>query len=233
MKSIEIKVNLRKETGKKSTIELRSKGAVPCVMYGGEKNIHFTAKTNDLRHIIYTHNIYLIKLDIEGKQYKAMLKDIQFHPVTDEPLHLDFIEVSENKPATVELPVTITGSSVGIKAGGKLRQRRRFLKVRGLVSDLPETLDVDITDLNIGQYLKVGDLNYPNLELLDPSRVMVAGVGASRISKGMEEGEVPAKAEAEVETEAEAEAESDEKGEKGEKGEKHGKTEKAANSSEE
>ena len=215
MKSIDIKVNLRKETGKKSTIELRNRGEVPCVMYGGEKNIHFTAKANDLRHIIYTHNVYIIKLDIEGKPYSAILKDIQFHAVTDEPLHIDFIEVSENNPAIVELPVSIIGSSVGIKAGGKLRQRRRYLKVKGLINNLPETLDIDITDLNIGQFLKVGDLKYPNLELLDPSRAMVVGVSASRISKGMEEGEVPgAEVEAEAEAGAEGEAESDEKQEK-------------------
>lgn len=205
MKSIEIKINLRKETGKKSTVELRSMGEIPCVMYGGETNIHFTAKSNDLRHIIYTHDVFLIKLDSDGKQYNAILKDIQFHPVTDEPLHLDFIEVPDNKPAIVELPITITGNSTGIKAGGKLRQRRRYLKVKGLINDLPETLEVDITKLNIGQFLKVGDLSYTNLELLDPSRAMVVGVAASRISKGMEEGEVPG-AETKDETEAGAEA---------------------------
>ena len=213
MKSIDIKVNLRKETGKKSTLELRNKGEVPCVMYGGENNVHFTAKANDLRHIIYTHNVYLVKLDVEGKKYSAILKDIQFHPVTDEPMHIDFIEVSESKPAVVELPITIVGSSVGIKAGGKLRQRRRYLKVRGLINNLPETLDVDITSLNIGQFLKVGDIKYPNLEILDPSRVMVVGVTASRISKGMEEGEVPS-AEVEAEAGAEGEAEAGEKQEK-------------------
>ena len=188
MKSIEIKADLRKETGKKSTIELRSRGDIPCVMYGGDNNVHFTAKMNDLRHIIYTHHIYLIKLDISGKQHQAILKDIQFHPVTDEPLHIDFIEVSDSKPATVSLPITLNGSSVGLKAGGKLRQRRRYLKVRGLISNLPEMLSIDITDLNIGDYLKVSDLSYPDLELLDPSRAMVVGVSTSRIAKGMEEG---------------------------------------------
>ncbi len=229
MKSIEIKANLRKETGKKSTIELRRTGAVPCVMYGGDENIHFTAQTNDLRHIIYTHDIYLIKLQIDGKQYNAILKDIQFHPVTDEPLHLDFIEVSEKKPAVVALPVSLTGSSVGLKAGGKIRQRRRYLRVKGLISDLPETLSVDITDLNIGQYLKVGDLNYPNLELLDPSRAMVVGVATSRVAKGMEEGEVVV-----PETEAAVEGiEKDEKPEKTEKAEKTEKDEKTESPSEE
>ena len=222
MKSIEIKANLRKETGKKSTVQLRSQGIVPCIMYGGKENINFSVKINDLRHIIYTHNVYLIKMNLEGKDYTAILKDIQFHPVTDEPIHLDFVEVSDTRPAVVSLPITITGSSIGLKEGGKLRQRRRYLKVKGMLKDLPETLVIDITDVNIGKFLKVADLNYPNLELLDPARAMVVGVATSRIAKGMEEGEpIGAAVEAVGEVaEEEAAGEKEEKGEKGEKGEK-------------
>ncbi len=228
MKSIEIKAELRKETGKKSTIEIRSRGAVPCVMYGGEENIHFTARSHDIHQIIYTHDVYMINLNLNGKQYKAILKDAQFHPVTDEPIHLDFIEILEDKPAIIALPITLTGSSVGLKAGGKLRQRRRYLKVKGLLKDLPESLDIDITELNIGDFVKVGDLKYPNLEILDPVRAMVVGVAASRISKGMEEGisEV-AEAEAEAEAETGEGAEAEDKTEKTEKSEKAEKTEKA------
>jgi large subunit ribosomal protein L25 len=190
MKSIEIKAAPRKEVGKKQTKALRKQGLVPCVMYGGEENVLFTAEANELRHIIYTHNVFVVNLDIDGKKYKAILKDSQFHPVSDEVLHLDFIQVSDDKPAIVELPVQISGNSEGIRAGGKLRQRRRYLKVKGLIKNLPEFLNIDITDLVIGDFIKVEDLEYDNLELLDPSRAMVVGVSASRLSKGMEEGEL-------------------------------------------
>lgn len=187
MKSIEIKATLRKEVGKKETKALRKQGMVPCVMYGGEENVHFYAEANELRHIIYTHDVFVVKLNIEGKAYMAILKDSQFHPVNDEVLHLDFIQVFDDKPAIVELPVSISGNSEGIRAGGKLRQRRRYLKAKGLIKDLPEYLDIDITNLKIGDFVKVTDLDFENLELLDPAMAMIVGVSASRLSKGMDE----------------------------------------------
>lgn len=190
MKSIEIKGNLRKNLGKKHTAALRAKGEVPCVIYGGEEIVHFSSSENELHHIIYTPDVYLVKLSINSKQYQAILQDAQFHPVTDKVLHLDFIEVSDTKPAVVSLPVQITGNSIGIRAGGKLRQRRRYLKVKGLLKDLPDALAIKIDDLNIGDFIKVQDLDYSNLELLDPSRAMVVGVATSRLSKGMELEEV-------------------------------------------
>jgi large subunit ribosomal protein L25 len=189
MKSIEIKGNLRKNLGKKHNIALRKNGEVPCVIYGGEEIVHFSSFENELRHIIYTPDVYHVKLTIDNKEYQAILHDAQFHPVSDKVLHLDFIEVSETKPAIVSLPVQITGNSVGIRAGGKLRQRRRYLKVSGLLKDLPEILKVEIDDLDIGDFVKVEDLEYPNLELLDPPRAMILGVSTSRLSKGMEMGE--------------------------------------------
>jgi large subunit ribosomal protein L25 len=212
MKSIEIKVDLRKSTGKKETANIRKQGGIPCVMYGGKENVHFIAKLNDFRHIIYTHNVYVVHLDVEGKKYLAILKDIQFHPVSDDVIHMDFIQVFEDKPAVVSLPVTITGNSAGIRAGGKLRLRRRYLKAKGLIKDLPETLVIDITDVEIGKFIKVSDLNYANLELLDASRAMVVGVSTSRVAKGMEIEEAkPAEAAAEGAAEAQAEATAEEK----------------------
>ena len=189
MKSIEIKGNLRKNLGKKHSAALRANGEVPCVIYGGEEIVHFSSSENELRHIIYTPDVYHVKLTLDNKQYQAILHDAQFHPVSDKVLHLDFIEVSDTKPAVVSLPVQITGSSVGIRAGGKLRQRRRYLKVSGLIKDLPDVLKIEIDDLDIGDFVKVEDLNYPNLDLLDPSRAMIVGVATSRLSKGMEMGE--------------------------------------------
>jgi large subunit ribosomal protein L25 len=189
MKSLEINVSLCKNTGKKQTKELRKVNIVPCVMYGGKEVIHFSAHENEFRHLIYTNHVYLVKLNIDGKAYQAVLKDLQFHPVTDKIYHIDFVEVDDNKTAVVSLPITISGNSTGIKAGGKLRQRRRYLKVRGLIKDFPETLDIDITDLNIGDAIKVSQLNFENLELLDPKQAMVVGVTTSRLAKGMEAGE--------------------------------------------
>jgi len=190
MKSFDLNVNLRKETGKKSSTELRANGYVPCVLYGGKENVHFSAKRNDLQKILYTNHIYLVNLLLDGKKFISILQDIQFHSVTDEPLHIDFIEVWEDQPAVVSLPVTLNGSSEGVKAGGKLRQKRRYLKVSGMLKNLPETLEIDITPLNIGDYVKVGDLKYPDIELLDPPKSLVVGVTTSRIAKGMEAGEM-------------------------------------------
>jgi len=213
MKSIEIKADLRKEIGKKHSKALRKEGLVPCVMYGGEEIVHFSAPENEFRHIIYTHDVFLVKLNIEGKIYLAILQEAQFHPVTDSLLHIDFIRVYEDKPAIVSLPVILTGSSVGIREGGKLRQRRRYLKVKGLVNELPENLTIDISDLAIGSFVKVEDLEYDHLELLDPARAMIVGVTTSRIAKGMEEAIVEEEvAEGEEGAEgAEASAEGEEK----------------------
>ena len=128
------------------------------------------------------------------------MQELQFHPVTDKLNHIDFVEVFDDKPVTVEIPIKLVGAAIGLKDGGKPRQRRRVLKVRGLVGNLPDVLDVDITNVAIGDVIKIGDLSYDRLEILDPSRSMVFAVVSSRISKGMEMGE------AELEAEEAAEA---------------------------
>jgi large subunit ribosomal protein L25 len=183
MKTIEINASLRKETGKKNSAALRRQLIVPCVMYGGKEVIHFEAHENEFRHLVYTHNIYLVNLKIDGKSYQSILKDGQYHPVTDKIQHLDFVEVYEDKPVVVSLPITITGNSEGLKAGGKLRQRRRYLKAKGLIKYFPETLEIDITALNIGDVIKVSQLKYDNLELLDSPQAMIVGVSTSRVVK--------------------------------------------------
>ncbi len=202
MKTIKISVEKRKELGKKATRELRKMEHVPCVMYGGGEVIHFHAHENDFRHIVYTPTAYIVDFDIEGKQHKAVMQELQFHPVTDKLNHLDFVEVFEDRPVTVELPIKLVGDSIGIKNGGKSRQRRRVLKVRGLINNLPDELEVDVTDVGIGDVVKVGDLTYDNLEVLDPPRSMVYAVVSSRVSmRGMELTE-PEAAEEGVEAEA-------------------------------
>ncbi len=211
MRAVEIKGEVRKETGKKQTKNLRKKGYVPCVVYGGEKNIHFTAHENSFKDLVYTHHVHIVVLDLEGKKYKSIMRDIQFHPVTDAILHIDFVEVFDDVPTVVDIPVELTGSSIGLINGGKLRQRRRNIKVKGLVNDIPDALKVDMTDIDIGEFIKIGDLSYDNLEILDPKRVMVAGVVSSRlIAKGFyEEEEV-----VEEEVEEGEEVEGAEEGEK-------------------
>ena len=205
MKSIDLKAGLRKDTGKESTKELRRNEMVPCVMYGGNETVHFSVSEGDFRHVIFTNDVFQVNLDIDGKKYKAVLQDTQYHPVSDKLLHADFIEISDDKPVVVSLPIEITGNSVGVRAGGKLRLRRRYLKVKGFLKDLPERLVVDITNLKIGSVTKVGDLSYPSIELLDPTQALVVGVAASRLAKGGEEGEEEGEAEGEATAEAAAE----------------------------
>jgi large subunit ribosomal protein L25 len=188
MKTLEIKGTLRSELGKKQSRDLRNQGLVPCVMYGGEQNIHFSTHENQLKKLVYTPDVFQVKLELEGQTYDAVMQDVQFHPVSDDILHIDFVQVSQEKQVTVNLPVRLTGSSVGIRAGGKLRQRRHYLKVKGFIKDMPDRLEIDMTDLDIGDSLKIGDLNYDNLEILDPSRAMVVGVVSSRlVAKGLRE----------------------------------------------
>jgi large subunit ribosomal protein L25 len=213
MRTIEITARPREKTGKSETKKLRSEGNVPCVMYGGEETLHFYSQENNFNELVYTPNVYIITVNINGAKHKAVLKDIQFHPVTDKISHIDFIEVSEDKPVTVIVPVNLTGDSVGLKAGGKLRLKRRRLIIKGKIDALPDKLDIDITDLDIGQTIKVSELSYDGIEILDPPRAMVVAVISSRLAmKGMEIPET-------VEEEAEAEAEGEEAAEGAEESE--------------
>jgi large subunit ribosomal protein L25 len=183
MEKIEIKAEKRKETGKKATKQLRKEEKVPCVLYGGSEIIHFTAEEKAFKKLIYTPKAFLVDLFLDGKEHKAVMQDVNFHPVTDRILHIDFKEIFDDKKVDISIPVHIVGDSVGIKAGGKLRVRRRTLRVRALPKDLPDFLEVDITPLNIGQSFKVRDLHFDNLEILDPAQAMVVGVVSSRLAK--------------------------------------------------
>jgi large subunit ribosomal protein L25 len=204
MKTFEIEVKKRETTGKGSSRNIRKEDNVPCVMYGGEKLHHFYAHENLFKKMIYTPEVYIIELNIEGSRHKAVVQEIQFHPVTDKIQHIDFVEVFPDKPVIVSIPVELTGSSIGVKNGGKLRLKRRSLKVKGLLEFLPDKLKIDLTTLDIGQVIKVGDLKYNNLELIDPHRSMVVSVISSRLaSKGAFEEDLAAE-EAEAAEAAEA-----------------------------
>ena len=187
MKTIEIKGSIRTDLGKKSSKLLRKENNVPCVIYEKEKNIHFYAHENTFKNLVYTHEAHLLKLNLDGKVYKAVLKDIQFHPVSDKILHIDFVEIFDNKPVVINIPVQVQGDSVGVMAGGKLSIRRRTLKVKGFAPDLPDFLPVDITDLKIHQSVKVSDLSFEKIELLDPKISTVLSVATSRVAQKTEE----------------------------------------------
>jgi large subunit ribosomal protein L25 len=183
MKTIEIKGSFRTELGKKSSKQIRNSGGVPCVIYGKDGNTHFYAEELSFKNLIYTHEAHLVKLTIGEKEYSVVLKDIQYHPVNDKILHVDFISISEDKPVIIGIPVRVTGVSAGVLAGGKLVIKKRNLKVKGLPKDLPEELVVDITNLKIHDTLKVGDLAFDKIELLDPKRDMVLGIATSRVAQ--------------------------------------------------
>jgi large subunit ribosomal protein L25 len=187
MKTITISASKRSDLGKKNTRDLRKISHVPCVMYGGPEVIHFHAHENDFRHIVYTPEAYIIEFDIDGTVFKAVLQDMQFHPVSDSLLHMDFVQVFDDKPVTMEIPIRLVGAAIGIKNGGKPRQRRRSLKVRGLIQHLPDTLDIDVTNVEISEVIKIGDLSFNNIDILDPKRSMIYAIVSSRVSmKGME-----------------------------------------------
>jgi len=189
MKTIEIKGILRKDLGKKSTKKIRKEQGVPCVIYGKEKNIHFHAPELSFKNLVYTHEAHLVKVDVEGEIFNAVLHDMQFHPVTDKIIHADFVQIFENKPVIIDIPVTVTGDAEGVKAGGKLIVKRRHLRVKGFARDLPEELVVDVTDLKIAHSIKVGELKFDNIELLDPKITTVVTVATSRVALKTEEEE--------------------------------------------
>jgi large subunit ribosomal protein L25 len=212
MQTFDIKGSVREKTGKKYAASLRSQGQVPCVMYGGDEIIHFYSHENNFHNLVYTSNVFLVNLDLDGTRHEAILQDIQFHPVTDKVIHVDFIRVLKDRKIIMKLPVRLTGVSAGLLSGGKLRQRRRYIRVRGLIDHIPDHLEIDITNLDVGHYIKIGDLKFDELEILDPPRAMVVGIVSSRlVAKGLQVTEEEAEAAAAHEVEKpEAEGETEE-----------------------
>ncbi|WP_300729673.1 50S ribosomal protein L25/general stress protein Ctc [uncultured Bacteroides sp.] len=191
MKSIEIKGSLRTETGKKATHSLRKNNAVPCVLYGMQKDengnqvaTHFMVPVEGLRKLVYTPHIYVVDLNIDGKVVNAIMKDIQFHPVTDAILHVDFLQINEANPIVMEVPVQLEGLAEGVKAGGKLALQIRKLKVKALYNVIPERLVIDVTNLGLGKTIKVGELSYEGLELLNAKEAVVCAVKLTRAARG-------------------------------------------------
>ncbi|MDP4222487.1 MAG: 50S ribosomal protein L25/general stress protein Ctc [Bacteroidota bacterium] len=195
MKTLEINGSLRSELGKKSSKNIRKEGNVPCVIYKKDHNIHFFAHENSFKNLIYTPDAHIVNLNLDGETHKVVLQDVQFHPVTDKVIHADFVEIFDNKPIIISLPIRITGESVGVKAGGKLRIKKRHLKVRGFAQDIPEFLPIDITEVKIHHSIKVGDLAFDKIELIDPKITTILSVATSRVVQKEEEVEAEAGAE--------------------------------------
>ncbi len=190
MKTIELKVHKREKVGKSDSRKLRRQGYVPCVIYGGKEVIHCYTTEKELKDLIYTPEVFLINIDVDGeKQLQAIQKEVQFHPVSDRPLHVDFLEVYPDRAVKVSMPVKLKGFAKGVQAGGQLYQLMRYLKVKGLVKDIPEHLEVDVTDLGLGKSIKIADLKFDNLEIMEPESAVVALVKLTRaaISRMQEE----------------------------------------------
>jgi large subunit ribosomal protein L25 len=180
MKTLAINVKERQNVGKSNTRALRNQGNVPCVLYGGEKQVTFYAHENDFRKLVYTPDTFLVELSIDGTIIKAIMQDIQFHPVTDKILHIDFLEVFDNKPITVSIPVNLNGSSIGVKNGGNLMFRRSKIITKGLVADLPNSIELNIEHLNIGMFTYIKDISIEGCELVAPGNSVVVGVKTAR-----------------------------------------------------
>lgn len=183
MKSLEINGKIREVTGKRDSKKLRLQKLVPCVLYGGENPIHFSVPFSEFRSLVYTPDVFVVNLNLEGKVHQAILQDMQWHPVEEELIHADFLGISEKKPVKVELPVKIVGSARGIKAGGKLKMNMRKIRVKGLVKNLPDVVNVDVTSLDVGQSVKVGDLHFEGMEFLTGKSNVIATVSITRASK--------------------------------------------------
>jgi len=184
MKTFELNGSLRESTGKKAAKAYRKDALIPCVLYGGEATVHFNVAKDSVRKLIYTPEVLIVDLTVDGTNSKAIVKDLQFHPVSDEILHIDFLQIFENKPVTVQLPVALEGLAEGVRAGGKLSQELRKLKVKGLYPNFPEKLVINVENLGLGKVIQVGDLQFDHLEILNAKDNVVAAVKLTRAAGG-------------------------------------------------
>ena len=217
MKTVSISGSPRKNVGKKDANEKRKQGLIPCVLYGGEEQIHFYTEELDFRDLIYTPESSLVKIEVNKKSFDAILQDVQFHPVSDKILHVDFLEIFPDKYVKIDVPVKLEGDAPGLLQGGKLHHLLRKLRVRALAKDLPDYITVDISTMDIGDSVKVSSLDFENLEFLNPPTSVVVIIKTTRASSiGMELGEDELEAAETAETaEATETAEGDKKAEAG------------------
>ena len=189
MKEIDVTGKKRSETGKKASKLLRKEGFVPCNLYGEAKDenglpkaLPFVVSMKELRKIVYTPHIYVINLIIDGESHTAIMKELQFHPVTDALLHVDFYEINDQKPITIGIPVKLNGLAQGVRDGGRMNLSVRKLNVTAKYQDIPEHLDIDVTSMKTGKSIKVGELHFDGLELATSKDVVVCSIKATRKS---------------------------------------------------
>ena len=189
MKEIDVTGKKRSETGKKASKLLRKEGFVPCNLYGEAKDenglpkaLPFVVSMKELRKIVYTPHIYVINLIIDGESHTAIMKELQFHPVTDALLHVDFYEINDQKPITIGIPVKLNGLAQGVRDGGRMNLSVRKLNVTAKYQDIPEHLDIDVTSMKMGKSIKVGELHFDGLELATSKDVVVCSIKATRKS---------------------------------------------------
>ena len=180
MKTLAINVKEREKVGKSNTRALRNQGNVPCVLYGGEKQVTFYAHENDFRKLVYTPDVFVVELNIDGNKFRAIMQDIQFHPVSEKILHIDFLQVFDDKPVTVSIPVILEGIAEGVRNGGNLMFRRNKIITKGLVANLPDAIKINIEHLKIGMFTYIKDLDIEGCEFLAPGNSVVVGVKTAR-----------------------------------------------------
>ena len=190
MKEISVSGQKRTETGKKASKMLRKEGLVPCNLYGEKRDekglpeaMAFVAPMAELRKAVYTPHVYVVNLTIDGKEHKAIIKELQFHPTSDALIHADFYEINETKAITVGIPVNLTGHAQGVRDGGRLNLSIRKINVTAPYKNIPEKLDIDVTSLELGKSIKVGSLQFDGLEIATPKEVIVCSVKATRASR--------------------------------------------------
>ncbi|HOO09154.1 MAG TPA: 50S ribosomal protein L25/general stress protein Ctc [Cyclobacteriaceae bacterium] len=202
MKTIEIIGYKRANLGKVDAKRAREEGNVPCVLYGGGEQVHFVAPMILFRELVYTNDAHFVHLNIEGEVHKAILQEVQFHPVSEIILHADFLQISEDRKIKMDIPIRTQGQAAGVSKGGTLVRKKASLKVYGFPKDMPEHIDVDVTELDFHHAIKVMDMKMPNLEFLDPKRASIAVVEVPRAAKMAEEEAATAAAAAPAEGEA-------------------------------
>src|SRR6478609_453934 len=187
MKTIEIIGYRRANLGKTDSQRLRDEGHVPCVLYGGDNQVHFYAPMILFRDVVYTNEAHFVHLNIEGEESQAILQEVQFHPVSEVILHADFLRISEDRKIKMSIPARLVGQAPGVSKGGALIRKRSSLKVLGFPKDMPDHIDVDCSSLDFHHAIKVGDMKFPNLEFLDPKQASIAVVEVPRAAKLAEE----------------------------------------------
>ncbi|RXK52325.1 50S ribosomal protein L25/general stress protein Ctc [Aquirufa rosea] len=184
MKKLEIVGYKRANLGTKSAKDLRSEALAPCVLYGGKEQVHFAVPMILFRELLYSSDVYEVALNIEGDTYRAILQDAQFHPVNEMILHVDFLEIVENKPIKIDVPIKIVGNSPGVIKGGKMIQKLRKVTLKGLAENIPDFVTADISGLDLGQTVKVNKLEVTGCEILNPMSNPVATIDIPRALRG-------------------------------------------------